>query len=124
MDMQMFFEWAWSFVMNVSDLMSWLITPVSILGYNVAPIYLISGSMLLVGIVRAIIGLVQEGFMVDIIYDFIRNSLIGENSTLSGADNLALLLTWAVIIGIAFVLIRLVVWAFYFPLKRRKKYRS
>ena len=62
--------------------------------------------------------------MVDIIYDFIRNSLIGENSTLSGADNLALLLTWAVIIGIAFVLIRLVVWAFYFPLKRRKKYRS
>ena len=54
----MFFEWAWSFVMNVSDLMSWLITPVSILGYNVAPIYLISGSMLLVGIVRAIIGLV------------------------------------------------------------------
>lgn len=62
--------------------------------------------------------------MIDIIYDFIRNSLIGENSTLSGADNLALLLTWAVIIGIAFVLIRLVVWAFNFPFKRRKNYRS
>lgn len=62
--------------------------------------------------------------MIDIIYDFIRNSLIGENSTLSGADNLALLLTWAVIIGIAFVLIRLVVWAFNFPFRRRKNYRS
>lgn len=62
--------------------------------------------------------------MIDIIYDFIRNSLIGENSTLSGADNLALLLTWAVIIGIAFVLIRLVVWAFNFPFRRRKNFRS
>lgn len=62
--------------------------------------------------------------MVDIIFDFIRNSLIGESSTLPGADNLALLLTWAVIIGIAFVLIRLVVWAFNFPFKRRKNYRS
>lgn len=62
--------------------------------------------------------------MIDVIYDFIRNSLIGENSTLSGADNLALLLTWAVIIGIAFVLIRLVVWAFNFPFKRRNNFRS
>lgn len=61
--------------------------------------------------------------MVDLIYDFIRNTLIGENSTLNGADNLALLLTWAVIIAFFFVLIRLVVWAFQFTFKH-KRYRG
>lgn len=49
--------------------------------------------------------------MIDIIYNFIRNDFIGE-TTLSGADNLALLLTWAVIIGLFMVLWRLVFWAF------------
>ena len=50
--------------------------------------------------------------MVDLIYDFIRNSLIGD-TTLAGADNLALLLTWAVIVGSFLVMVRLVLWAFY-----------
>ena len=50
--------------------------------------------------------------MVDILYDFIRNSLIGQTS-LSGADNLALLLTWAVIVGCFLLMVRLVLWAFY-----------
>ena len=50
--------------------------------------------------------------MVDILYNFIRNDLIG-NTTLSGADNLALLLTWAVIVGCFLVMVRLVLWAFY-----------
>lgn len=50
--------------------------------------------------------------MVDLIYDFIRNNLMG-NTTLSGADNLAILLTWSTII-IAFCLfVRVVMWAFY-----------
>ena len=62
--------------------------------------------------------------MIDIIYDFIRNTLIGESSTLSGADNLALLLTWAVLIGMFFVLVRLVVWAFQFTFKRRGGFRG
>lgn len=58
--------------------------------------------------------------MIDIIYDFIRNDLIGVNTTIAGADNLALLLTWAVIIGLFLILVRLVVWAFQLPFKRSK----
>lgn len=50
--------------------------------------------------------------MIDIIYNFIRFDLIGDTA-LSGADNLALLLTWAVIVGSFLVLVRLVFWAFY-----------
>lgn len=50
--------------------------------------------------------------MVDLIYNFIRNDLIGSTS-LSGADNLALLLTWAVIVGCFLLMVRLVFWAFY-----------
>lgn len=50
--------------------------------------------------------------MVNIIYDFIRNDLIGE-TTMTGADNLALLLTWSVIVVAFFVMVRLVMWAFY-----------
>lgn len=50
--------------------------------------------------------------MVDILYNFIRYSLIGDTS-LTGADNLALLLTWAVIVGSFLVMVRLVFWAFY-----------
>ena len=50
--------------------------------------------------------------MVDIIYNFIRNTLIGETS-ISGADNLAILLTWTFIIFAFLLLIRLTMWAFY-----------
>lgn len=62
--------------------------------------------------------------MVDIIYNFIREDLIGSTS-LSGADNLALLLTWSVIVGGFLVMVRLVLWAFYLTKNsiygRRKK---
>ena len=62
--------------------------------------------------------------MIDVIYNFIRNVLIGE-TTIQGADNLALLLTWTVIILLVVVLIRLIMWAFYIPFKWTKKnYRS
>lgn len=50
--------------------------------------------------------------MVDLIYNFIRDDLIG-NTSLTGADNLALLLTWAVIVGCFLLMVRLVLWAFY-----------
>ena len=51
--------------------------------------------------------------MVDIIYDFVRNDFIGENSTLTGADNLALLLTWVIIVMMFLLFVRLAMWAFY-----------
>lgn len=49
--------------------------------------------------------------MVDIIYNFIRVDLMG-NTSISGADNLALLLTWAVIIATFLLFVKLVFWAF------------
>ena len=57
--------------------------------------------------------------MVDIIYDFIRNTFIGETSSISGADNLAILLTWVVIVLIFFLFVRLAMWAFYLVFRRR-----
>lgn len=50
--------------------------------------------------------------MIDLIYNFIRNVLIGADTTISGADDLALLLSFASIIIIFFVLIKLIVWVF------------
>lgn len=50
--------------------------------------------------------------MIDLIYNFIRNTLIGAESTIQGADDLALLLSFATIILIFFVLVKLVVWCF------------
>lgn len=60
--------------------------------------------------------------MVEILYNFIRNSLIGE-TTISGADNLATLLTWTCIVMIFLLFVRLVFWAFNVAFKwRRKRY--
>lgn len=50
--------------------------------------------------------------MVDLIYDFIRNTLMG-NTTMTGADNLAILLTWSTIIMAFCLFVRVVMWAFY-----------
>lgn len=50
--------------------------------------------------------------MVDLIYDFIRNTLMG-NTEMSGADNLAILLTWSTIIMAFCLFVRVVMWAFY-----------
>lgn len=50
--------------------------------------------------------------MVDLIYDFIRNTFIGSESTLSGADNLALLLTWSMIVMMFLLFVKVVFWAF------------
>lgn len=61
--------------------------------------------------------------MIDIIYNFIRNDFIGESSTIAGADTLALIMTWSVIVMIFFIFVKLVMWAFNVSFKNRK-YRS
>lgn len=60
--------------------------------------------------------------MVDLIYDFIVN-IFFKNTTIEGAEQLAILLTWAVVVALMFVLIRLVIWAFQFIAPRRKARR-
>lgn len=63
--------------------------------------------------------------MIDLIYNFIRNNLIGAESTITGADDLALLLTWITIVFLFLVLVKLVSWAFGIVFKwNRKTYRS
>ena len=57
--------------------------------------------------------------MIDLIYDFVRNTLIG-NTTITGADDLAVLISFAIILLISFVLIKLVVWCFNLGAGRRK----
>lgn len=55
--MQDFITWAYDLVMSITSLWNWLVTPVSILGFNIAPIYLVGGTMLTIGITRAILGI-------------------------------------------------------------------
>ena len=49
--------------------------------------------------------------MVDMIYNFIRDTFMG-GTTISGADNLAILLTWVVIVMMFLLFIKAVFWAF------------
>ena len=57
--------------------------------------------------------------MIQLIYDFIRNVLIGE-TTMQGADDLATLLTYTTLICMFIILIKLVVWAFNLGSGKRK----
>lgn len=57
--------------------------------------------------------------MIQLIYDFIRNVLIGE-TTMQGADDLATLLTYTTLVCIFIILIKLVVWAFNLGSGKRK----
>lgn len=57
--------------------------------------------------------------MIDLIYDFILNTLLG-NPEFTGAEQLATLLTYTTIVLFFFILIKLVVWAFGFVFKWRK----
>lgn len=58
-----FFEyfgtWAWDLLTGIQPLIEWLVTPIEVLSYEVAPIYLIGGGagavVLIAGIVRAIL---------------------------------------------------------------------
>lgn len=51
--------WAWQLITGIQPLINWLFTPIEILSYEVAPIYLIGGgagaAVLIAGIVRAIL---------------------------------------------------------------------
>lgn len=60
--------------------------------------------------------------MVDIIYNFIRNDLMG-TTAIDGADNLALLLTWAVIIVTFLLFVKMVFWAFNVAFWRVKRHK-
>ena len=57
--------------------------------------------------------------MIQLIYDFIRNVLIGE-TTMQGADDLATLLTYTALVCMFIILIKLVVWAFNLGSGKRK----
>ena len=57
--------------------------------------------------------------MIDLIYDFIYNTLLG-NTTMPGAQDLATLLTYTTIVLIFFVLVKLVCWCFNVVGGRRK----
>lgn len=50
--------------------------------------------------------------MVDMIYDFVRNTFIGADTTISGADNLATLITWTIIVMMFLLFIKATFWAF------------
>lgn len=49
--------------------------------------------------------------MVDIIYNFIYDVLIG-NTQLQGAQELALMLTYTIIVLFVFLLVKIVIWCF------------
>lgn len=53
--------------------------------------------------------------MADLIYNFIRNYLIGSESAIAGADDLATILTWTTLVLFTVILIKLVKWAFGIP---------
>lgn len=57
--------------------------------------------------------------MIQLIYNFIRNVLIGE-TTMTGADDLATLLTYTTIVCFFIILVKLVVWAFNLGSGKRK----
>lgn len=56
--LQTFFQWAWSLISGVNTLWTWLTTPISILSYTIAPIWLVGATMITLGVIRAIIGLI------------------------------------------------------------------
>lgn len=54
-----FGAWAWSLITGIQPVVEWLFEPVEIIaGFEIAPIYLIGASMIIAGIVRAIIGII------------------------------------------------------------------
>ena len=58
--------------------------------------------------------------MIDLIYDFILNTLLG-NPEFTGATELATLLTYTTIVLFFFILIKLTTWAFGFAFKWKNK---
>lgn len=51
-------SWIWQIILGAQSLVSWLFTEQNILGFNVAPIYLVGVALITVGVIRAIIGVI------------------------------------------------------------------
>lgn len=50
--------------------------------------------------------------MIDMIYNFIMNNLIGSNSTIPNAELMGILLSWVSLVLIFGALVRFVIWLF------------
>lgn len=61
--------------------------------------------------------------MIELIYNFILNNIIGDTQ-LKGVDDLALLLTYTVIVIFFALLVKLVVWCFNVPTKAWGRWRD
>ena len=59
-----FFQWAWGLVMDIPALFGWLVSPLprltALVGFDVSPIGLLGATALIIGIVRAIFGLILD----------------------------------------------------------------
>lgn len=50
------FKWLLELINTLGDVWEWLTTQTTILNYEIAPIYLVIGSLFIAGIIRAITG--------------------------------------------------------------------
>lgn len=57
--LQEFFKWAWNLINTSYMLFEWLITPIEILDFNIAPIWLVGGGTLVTGGIALIVGIVR-----------------------------------------------------------------
>ena len=57
--LQDFFQWAWELINTAYLLFTWLVTPIEILEWNIAPIYLVGGGSLVGGTIAIIVGLIR-----------------------------------------------------------------
>lgn len=53
--MRIVFEWFIKFAEGIGDIWDFLVTPIEILTYNVAPIYLIVGTLAGIGLLRRLL---------------------------------------------------------------------
>lgn len=51
------FNWLLNFAESIGAIWTWLVTETEILGFDIAPIYLVVGGMLITGVIRAITGI-------------------------------------------------------------------
>lgn len=54
-----FFKWAWQLINQIPILFAWLITPTTIMEFEIAPIYLVGGGVLALGLGALIVGLIR-----------------------------------------------------------------
>lgn len=58
-----FFEWAWNLIASIQVLFEWLLTPLpaisALVGFDIAPIYLVGGGAILTGALIITIGIIR-----------------------------------------------------------------